>query len=336
MRIFMRIFIILFLSLSVLWGCSSADNESEKYQSSRNQIIDVKDKLIGFNQEDVFLKDAPISVGGNFVILRDYGSNNKFIHLFSRSDYSYITSFGERGEGPGEIVSIGDVMVSDNEKSIYAIDYGHYVVYEYEVDSILSNANYKPTIKSRLDPSLFPSWITFFSDTLAYGKLIIPKGTSAHSEVAGKWNLQTGEVVIYDYQHPDVEIKRIMVGASQRHGIYVEANNRYDLMSIFDLHGNLKYNVYGPNWDRRGDNKQHFRNVVIYKNRIIAMYDGELYEKLNLPRVCHVFDLEGNYIKTLDMGAGILRMSVDEENDRLIFCFNDAMQFAYLDLKEVL
>ena len=127
-----------------------------------------------------------------------------------------------------------------------------------------------------------------------------------------------------------------MVGASQRHGIYVEANNRYDLMSIFDLHGNLKYNVYGPNWDRRGDNKQHFRNVVIYKNRIIAMYDGELYEKLNLPRVCHVFDLEGNYIKTLDMGAGILRMSVDEENDRLIFCFNDAMQFAYLDLKEVL
>lgn len=333
---FMRIFILLFLSLSALWGCSSANNASEKYQSRRNQIIDVKDKLIGFNQEDVFLRDSPITVGGNFAILTDYGINNKFIHLFSRKDLSYITSFGERGEGPGEIVNIGDVMVSDNEKSIYVIDYGHFVVYEYELDSILSNDNYKPTIKSRLDPSLFPSWITFISDTLAYGKFITPKGTSTHSEVAGKWNLQTGEIKIYDYQHPDVEIKRIMVGASQKQGIYVEANNRYDLLSIFDLHGNLKYNVYGPNWERRYDNKQHFRNVVIYKNRIIAMYDGELYEKLSLPRVCHVFDLEGNYLKTLDLGAPIIRMSVDEEYDRLFFCFDDALQFAYLDLKEVL
>jgi hypothetical protein len=50
----------------------------------------------------------------------------------------------------------------------------------------------------------------------------------------------------------------------------------------------------------------------------------------------NVFDLDGNYIKTLDVGYRIWRMSVDEDNDRLFFTFDDEIQFGYLDLKGIL
>ena len=29
-------------------------------------------------------------------------------------------------------------------------------------------------------------------------------------------------------------------------------------------------NVYGPNWDAKGDRKQHFKDVAIYKDKIIV------------------------------------------------------------------
>lgn len=105
-------------------------------------------------------------------------------------------------------------------------------------------------------------------------------------------------------------------------------------MSIFDLNGNLKYNVYGPNWDARGDRKHHYSTPLFYKDKIIALYSGGDYQgKGYAPTGFHVFSLNGEYVKTINVGYRILNFCYDKDNDRLVFCFDDEIQFGYLPLE---
>ncbi|MDR2929142.1 MAG: hypothetical protein LBV41_13240 [Cytophagaceae bacterium] len=49
-----------------------------------------------------------------------------------------------------------------------------------------------------------------------------------------------------------------------------------------------------------------------------------------------VFDLEGNYECTLDVGYPTLVFCYDKEYNHLIMTLDDEMQFAYLDLDGLL
>lgn len=67
---------------------------------------------------------------------------------------------------------------------------------------------------------------------------------------------------------------------------------------------------------------------------VIAAYSGGDNQTDDYyPTKFNVFDLEGNYLKTIDVGYKILRYCYDHENNRLIICFNDDIQYGYLDLK---
>lgn len=49
-----------------------------------------------------------------------------------------------------------------------------------------------------------------------------------------------------------------------------------------------------------------------------------------------IFDLEGNYIKTLDVGYKIQDFCIDKDNHRIIMALVDEIQFAYLDLQQLI
>jgi len=46
-----------------------------------------------------------------------------------------------------------------------------------------------------------------------------------------------------------------------------------------------------------------------------------------------VFDLHGDYLKTLDVGYKIVDFCYDDDNNRIIMNLNDEIQFAYLSLE---
>jgi len=48
------------------------------------------------------------------------------------------------------------------------------------------------------------------------------------------------------YENPSVKKKRYQFAASEECDIYVTTSSRYDLMTIYNLDGSLKYNIYGP------------------------------------------------------------------------------------------
>ena len=51
-------------------------------------------------------------------------------------------------------------------------------------------------------------------------------------------------------------------------------------------------------------------------------------------RILHVFNITGDYLKTLDIGRRINDLCYDEENKRIIMNLDDEYQFAYLDLEK--
>ena len=54
------------------------------------------------------------------------------------------------------------------------------------------------------------------------------------------------------------------------------------------------------------------------------------------PTVFMIFDLEGNYIKTLDVGYKIQDFCIYKDNHRIIMALVDEIQFAYLDLQQLI
>lgn len=48
------------------------------------------------------------------------------------------------------------------------------------------------------------------------------------------------------------------------------------------------------------------------------------------------YDLDGNYIKTLNVGYNIIIFCYDSESNRIIMVLDDEIQFAYLDLDGLL
>ncbi len=330
----LNIFILLLL---LFFSCTN-NGSVEKHQNNRDNIVAVKEEIKEIDMDDVMIGSiARLSIVNNFLIIKDSKSLDLLVHLFDRKNaaYKYISSAIPRGQGPGEIANIGYIGVNSKKNEIYVSDHGKLKIFTYPIDSILYNPYYVPEVKIELNNIQFPSEYLYINDTLCYARIIEPTGNVGHNEAAGKWNMQTGEVVKMKYTHPKVRTKRINIAVSIEHETFVECYANHDLMTIMDLDGNKKCNVYGSNWnDGKIIQIYHFQNVVFKGDKIIASYSGRDMHGNTFPDKLLVFNINGDYIKTLDIGYKILDFCYDERNERLLFAFDDMIQFGYLALNE--
>lgn len=329
---------IFFLLLIVLcWSCTS-NSATEKFQERRDNVIDVKDKVKEIVIEDVLIgRVARSYIIDNYLIIVDHSSYDRFIHLFDKNDFHYITSTAYKGQGPGEITIPGHIGIDEARRTFYVSDHGKQKIFSYNLDSVLANPSYIPDIKADIKLALFPDTYQYINDTLCIGRIIEPIGANDFKSLVAQWNMQTGEIRPMKYQHPDIQKKRITADVSSEHGIYVECYPRHDLMTICDLDGNLKYNIYGPRWEKEITQIQYYGQPVFCGNKIIASYSGGDHRTdAYYPSKLQVFDLNGNYIQTLETGYKISSLCYDKENNRLIMCMDDDIQFASLDLDGVI
>lgn len=73
------------LLIAVCWSCSQ-DSETEKHQSKRDQVVDVRDKMKEFSTQDVLIgRISRTYLIDNYLIVTDYNSPDKLIHLFDKT-----------------------------------------------------------------------------------------------------------------------------------------------------------------------------------------------------------------------------------------------------------
>jgi hypothetical protein len=333
---------LLFSVLLVAICCSCTHSETEKYQNKRNNVVNVHEKVkeIKINEDDVLIgQTARVYLMDDYLIIGDYRSEDKQIHLFDKENFRYLTSVAYRGQGPGEIASMGHIEPDEVHRVFYVSDHGKQTIFSYNLDSVLTNQPYMPKVKMKMNKTLFPDRYQYINDTLSVGLIIKPIGTSDFAQSVAKWNMNTGKINPMKYEHPDIEKKRISFAVSMENGIYVECYSNHDLMTICSLNGDLKYNLYGPNWSNQKTSKiQYYGKVEFCNNKILASYSGG--NRLSddyFPTKFLVFDINGDYLQTLETRYRICDYCYDKGNNRIIMNLDDAeIQFAYLSLDELI
>lgn len=334
--------IYLFLLIAFCWGCSSSTT-TEKYQDKRDNVINVHDQIKEIPIGDLLIGffSWPVVID-NYIFITDYKTVAEFVHVFDKNSFKYITSILPRGQGPGEIARIGGYIAEDKaNRKFHVPDFGKYKIYSYDLDSAIADPAYLPIEKMKMNEQLVPDKYEYINDTLSIGTIIQRLGNGNFNPIVAKFNMKTGEITPMSYTiNPHVRKKRVFFDLSMEHGIYVEAYMYHDLMTICSLDGELKYNIYGPNWDTEAHGKNYFDNVKFCKDRIVVTYSGErgitADRKVIYSTKFQVFDLEGNYLKTLETEYPIINYCYDEDNHRILMSLNGEMQFAYLDLGKLL
>lgn len=330
------------VTLSLIFVSCTQNSNLEKFQGKRENIIYVHDNIKEIDLEEIPIgRIASLNLLDDYLLIVDVLSLDKLIHIFNKKDFSYLTSTARRGEGPNEITNIGYLGINDANHIFYVSDHGKQKIFSYNLDSVLSNPLYMPEVKMKMNKRSFPSKYQYINDTLSIGIIIEPTGNSGFKQSIAKWNMNTGEIKPMKYEHSAIEKKRINFAVSMENGIYVECYSFHDLMTICSLDGNLKYNIYGDCWEKKKSNKNSYYGQVIFcKNRILTLYSGaEHFNKdekgsvgVNYPTKFLVFDVNGDYIKTLETGYQISNFCYDKDNNRIIMNMDDLIQFAYLDL----
>jgi hypothetical protein len=153
--------------------------------------------------------------------------------------------------------------------------------------------------------------------------------------------MNTGEIVFMKYEHPRVkDEKYFSLAVSPEHGIYAVCYQHHDLITVCDFDGHLKYNIYGPKWNgSQSDRISYFNGAFFYGDQLFTAYIGEntFVDKgkgveTSRPTRFIVFDINGNYLRTLETEYSIWDYSCDRENNRIILSLDDEIQFACLEL----
>ncbi|MDR1116262.1 MAG: 6-bladed beta-propeller [Tannerella sp.] len=331
------------LLLCLCCGCNSNSSKTEKYQNRRDHIIHVREKVKEINMEDALIGSiARLYLVHDYLIISDHSSNSELIHIFDRNNFNYIRCMAYKGQGPGEIANLGHIEAGKNRR-FYVTDHGKQKIFDYDIDSILTNPLYMPDVKMTLNVEFFPDRYRYIDDTLSIGLIIKPIRNSGFDQSVAKINFSTGEIKPMPYNHPDIERKRVCFAASAEHDLFVECYHYHDLMTVCSLNGDLKHNIYGGKWDDRMTNKfAYYEKVVFCNDKIVASfsegkeqfsnYNNRYPSENRYPTQFLVFNTKGDYIRTLETGYSILDFCYDKDNNRIIMILNAEMQFAYLDL----
>ena len=338
MKGYIFLFTIVFFMMSFLEGCT-VSSDKEIYQSSRNEVLKVQDGVKEIIGDEVLIGSvARLDLLNDYLLVKDASSYDTLIHIFDKYTFKHVRGIGVWGEGPDEITSLGKISVDENNNVFHVPDLGKNKILGYEMDSVITNPSYKPFLKHRIGNTQFPDDYVYFSDSLTIARIIkiLPDAPFQQSLVF--WNMLTDEMVPLNYSNPEIERKRVRFNASMERNVIVEAYSHHDLMMIYDFQGNLKCNVYGPKWDNSMSNRMnYYGKVCFYKNNIIVSYSGkENFSDDYLPTSLLVFDMDGNYRKTLDVGYKIQDYCIDEDNSRVIFVFSDEIQFGYLNIEKLI
>jgi hypothetical protein len=329
--------IIVFV-LFFYFGCRS-DHGVEKYQHKRNNTTNVHDRIKKIEIDDILISPLnQLYVTKDHLLISDFNSLDKQIHLFNKDDFSHVTSVAPKGQGPGEIANMGQTAIDDVNNIFFVSDHGKQKIFGYELDSVICNPHYMPEVKMTMNQAFFPSRYWYINDSLSIGIIIEPIGNSDYSKHVAKLNLNTGEIKKMKYEHPDIRKKRIRCAVSVEHKIYVECYSHHDLITVCSLDGDLKYNIYGQYWSDKTSNRfNYFGEVVFCNDRIFALYSEGSDSRSNnrYPTKFLVFNLSGDYIQTLETEYQITTFCYDQENNRLILSMDADLQFGYLDLNRM-
>ena len=275
---------------------------------------------------------------GDTLIINDSESTDKRFFAYDIKEDRYLGNFGKFGEGPGEIANFGSIIIDPVKHILYGMSYATWYMTGLDVKKALSDPDYKAFLKMKpkeiegVTPVLGSGdWL---NDSTAYYEVAVPNADwTEFDNRIGLVNLNDGSIsLIEDNGFGKNTDNRLTVSIKNR--LMISTGRVHDQIHIFDLEGNLKKVIYGPDYTekRHRPRFEYFYQSCIGKDEIYASYLNEYILEKNLPEDIIVMDLDGKYKKTLHVGKPICGMEYNETFNRLYLSTNDYPQLGYIQL----
>jgi hypothetical protein len=320
---------IIIILIMYLISCNS-DNSKNYFDITKNSVP-IKDK-IGI-KTNVISKNPLLKIFDSYLILFDFYATDKGVHIFDKNTFSYITSAVTIGEGPGEISRCGSISFDKKNRNLWINDMGKLVLWNFPLDSILHNPDYKTTTSIKISEEEEAFWnFAFLSDSVIVGNAItVDKNQNlVYSNI--KYNFDSNSSMIFGYKNEEIksDFSQSWFDLSPQKNRYVNGYFSYDLLTICNSDGTLVSNIYGSKW---GKNKREklvfFLQVEFSSDKIFASYSGkpEMYfdenerPQFNYPDKIVVFDKNGIYLKTYEIGERFSSFCLDIDNNRIILYY---------------
>ena len=102
------------------------DSSTEKFQSSRNNIVDVRGQIVAIELENPGISlYTYFEIVDKYLVFADWKGYDNLIHLFDKNNFEHVVSTGTLGQGPNDIThmavlflmkSMGNSMSLTKEK----------------------------------------------------------------------------------------------------------------------------------------------------------------------------------------------------------------------------
>lgn len=165
--------LVLYLLVVLVCGACTSKETNEKWQNRRANIVNVKDDVKEIDTEDVLIGAvAQPYMCGKYLAVIDYKSVDGFVHIFDKCSFEHMLTLGDRGQGPTEISVVGSIAWNEIEHDLYVTDNGQRKILRYNLDSLLNDSLYAPTVKLKFGNVPFPDDYYYINDTLSYGSFV--------------------------------------------------------------------------------------------------------------------------------------------------------------------
>lgn len=191
------------LSLILILACFSCKQNTgtEIYQTKRDNVTNVRHKIKEIEMEDVLVSSiADVFIINDYFLIADYRASDELIHVFDKKSFTYITSTGSKGQGPDEITMLGHIGIDEPNNRFFATDHGKHTVLCYNVDSLIADTYYIPSVKTRIREKEFPNNYQYISDSFSVACIVLPTGNSGYNLEVAQWNMSTGDIIPMEYK----------------------------------------------------------------------------------------------------------------------------------------
>lgn len=311
------------------------DNGMEKWQDSRNiieeaVIVSMDDSLPPLH---AFTK---IRILGDTMIFHDIESTDRQFLGYDLENNKCLGWFGIFGNGPGEIANFGARFFDYDRRILYGMNGNQWSIMGFELDKALSDSMYKAFEKvslAKLDLRVPINQIFYVNDStvICHMYQMNENWTRSTSRI-GRLNLENGSTEVIDNYVPE-ESTLFDLALSIKDSLICATYSTNDQINLYNLDGTLKKIIFGPDYHNPRIRKvYYFNNPVICGDKICVVYQGKSDRTFSSGRNIMIFDLEGNYLKTLHCGMHIICMDYHKKTNRLYISTKGDPQFGYIQL----
>ena len=322
------------LLLLTVPACSSG-NDREVWQDERDiieetTIVSMDDSLPPMHAFTSFY------IIGDTLLFHDFYSTDRQFFGYNLNNGESLGWFGIYGSGPGEIANFGAPFIDKRNKVLYGLNCNLWSIMGFELDKAFNDSSYRAFTKTdmsdlELRVPIVKSFFTNDSTVLCQMYDMNENWTCSTSRI-GRLDLETGRTVIIDDYVPEPDT-RFGMALSVKDSLICATYHTNDQINLFNLDGKLIKTIYGPDYHNPRLHKvYYFYEPEFCGDKICVVYHGKFDPTFSVGHDILMFDLEGNYLKTLRCEMPITCLAYHEKTNRLYVYTNGDPQFGYIQL----